>query len=458
MTDTFLILVLFKTISRKISCTITITFTVTATANMAPLTPISHKRNLADSPIFHSNSDKASGPSKHCKISHDKNAVNGECDDDEPATSSQTIKQQADTIKEQTDTIKRQQRKIKLQQNALAVLRNQNQSLAAILADKDKEIANHKQNAKTLVDEMNRIEHPRKPSIMASMNAPITITPARIQAKFEKLSTRIAAFVARHLPESTDHATDYTHFDDLTPIPQLLLSGRETCPFVFQAWIWKLLTVSIFAPSSTFWAGQAGKDFQAQCESIKSRIGSDRLPKFHAWRSQGAEFLTNPARDQKADVRRLARKVYGFFFVELEYPMDCRVYSYLKVIIEEAGNLALLMRRVTAEYTVSFPRLGVGGYGGTTVDEEEMDIVHYVYPEGGGERDAVHCVYPEGKEVAVLVVSPVVKRSGTMDGERYGQVVVAVRSEVVCGEMPRDDTGEESSVDGDESDEGESDG
>jgi hypothetical protein len=39
-----------------------------------------------------------------------------------------------------------------------------------------------------------------------------------------------------------------------------------------------------------------------------------------------------------------------------------------------------------------------------------------------------------------------------LDGKRYRQVVVAVRSEVVCGDIPSDDKEGESSADEDESD------
>ncbi|OIW25678.1 hypothetical protein CONLIGDRAFT_635492 [Coniochaeta ligniaria NRRL 30616] len=250
-----------------------------------------------------------------------------------------------------------------------------------------------------------------------------TIPAYHIRNMHRSLELRIAGFIDTYIVDNVQAPPSSHHlFAPLTRITGPMMADRKTRSLLFQAWIWKFIHQSILTRYSTFWAGDWGKDTMTSFDEERAAMTDiAELDELNRFRSEDVNHLLSLVPANKAEkIHALALEMFDFFFNRLQADHDDiylgHVMTGLKHILGAAAEFDVVLRRSKGDHTVDLPSAGFFSCN-DGFDGDMLKVCHY--------RD--------GGEEVVLVVSPIVYRRGTTEGEGIGEEWVAIKARVVVG-------------------------
>ncbi|KAI1409420.1 hypothetical protein F5Y13DRAFT_193425 [Hypoxylon sp. FL1857] len=227
-------------------------------------------------------------------------------------------------------------------------------------------------------------------------------------------------------------------FRDLTDEAVEYMSNSITTRKLFEAVIWRFLVKNVFSLDGLVWAGSAREPLEKLSHEILARVfnGSTSREDYHAWRARSAAIIS-PGSFHSRTRSTEEREIVDGLTLELEqqlepyqipnYDLDAGPNSW--DLIRDAVEIDILLRRSRAEYSVfmyhpvechDFSRISEVETYGFEFDEALMDREDGLRPLGTN-NNRVH-----------LVVSPVVLKKGTAEGDRYNQLTVICKRGVLC--------------------------
>ncbi|OTA63746.1 hypothetical protein K449DRAFT_381511 [Hypoxylon sp. EC38] len=225
---------------------------------------------------------------------------------------------------------------------------------------------------------------------------------------------------------------------------------------LFEAVIWRFLVRNIFSLDGLVWAGSAREHLRKMSRVLigmkrtyfpnASRIsnrysghifnGAISLEDYHAWRAKSAVILSplspQPPSSSMNEDTRIDDLTLGLEqqlqpYQVPKYDLDARPNTW--EIIKDAVEIDILLKRSRADYQVfmyhgiechDFSRISAVETYGFEFKETLMDREDGVRPSGKNDN-RVH-----------LVVSPMVVKKGTAEGDRYDQQTIISKKGVLC--------------------------
>ncbi|KAJ2894216.1 hypothetical protein MKZ38_007832 [Zalerion maritima] len=205
--------------------------------------------------------------------------------------------------------------------------------------------------------------------------------------------------------------------------PLLIMKFVESC-------VWFKLVDFVFCPLASAWAGSHGRKFLKMWTRMMDKSPKDLTldPEHYAWRAQTAAHLakntSHSLRRRELGIATAISTMFSGLIEDRELP---NLKSQLLEVVSEAIELDLMFRQSKAAFSAHFcnPYYQYGSFS-PPLDENVMDCTNSENLANGS------CKTPQ----VDLIISPMLIKQGTSNGEKYNRESVLIKLKVLCDIYP----------------------